>query len=319
MPLPLHPEMDALIAQRAASSPQENDVASRRKAWNSFSEQLRQGSVTDVGVEDKTIDCRDGPVAVRIYRPRGSEAMPAPCTVYFHGGGFVLGDLDSSDFVAAGIAEQTGCIVVSIDYPLAPENPFPAPFDASYGCVEWLSRNGEAWGIDVDRIALAGDSAGGNLACAVCIAARDRAGPKIVAQALAYPWISADMSLPARIEFASGYGLTAVGLEWYASHYIDSDVHRQAPYAFPLNATNFKNLPPSWVHIAQCDPVRDDGRLFAQRVIADGGQVSFREAPRTVHAFLRAGFLGPAAAREFRLFTSFLKRQLMSEDSHESY
>lgn len=310
MTFPLHPEMEALIAQRAASSPVANDVASRRRAWNGFSETLKQGNSTDLDVEDQAIACTCGTVAVRIYRPKTSKTALMPCAVYFHGGGFALGDLDSSDFVAAGIAEQADCVVVSIDYPLSPEHPYPAPFDASYGCVEWLWRNGASWGIDVGKIAVAGDSAGGNLACAVCIAARDRGGPRIVAQALAYPWISADMSLPARREFAAGYGLTTAGLEWYLSQYVSSDMQKTEPYAFPLNAASFEGLPSAWVHIAQCDPVRDDGRLLAQRIIADGGEVSFREAPKTVHAFLRARFLGAAAAEEFRLFTSFLRRQL---------
>ncbi|CAN5378824.1 alpha/beta hydrolase [soil metagenome] len=307
----LHPEMQVLVSRRKATSATDESLEARRKAWTIYSLTLAAERPTDLGVRDTVIEHSGLVIPVRIYTPPGAAGKSMPCVVYLHGGGFMLGDLDSSDFIAWGIADQASCIVVSVDYPLSPEHPYPVAFDASYACTEWLYLNGSSVGIDTSRIAIAGDSAGANLAAAVCLAARDRGGPAIVAQALAYPWLTHETAAPSRTKFAQGPGLTTDGLVAYGDAYIGNVATNQRdPYAWPLHAENFADLPPAWVHVAERDPARDDGRRYAAALIGAGVELGFREAPHTIHAFLRARFAGPMAASEFGRFTAFLKHAL---------
>jgi len=307
----LHADMEVLLSQRKATAPASQSLEARRAAWTAYSRTLAQPRPPGMRVEDVTLAMPHRQVPVRIYRPADPACTGlAPCTIYLHGGGFVLGDLDSSDFIAWGIAEQARCIVVSVDYALSPEHPFPAAFDDTCACMAWVARHGEEWGMDPNRLAIAGDSAGANLAAAACLASRDRGGPRLLAQALAYPWLTHDDRVQSRKLFALGPGLTTAGLRDYGAAYIGEAREPLGPYAWPLQAQDLSGLPPALIHTAARDPVRDDGREYAARLCLAGVDVCHIEAPGTIHAFLRARFAGPMAAAQFARFAAFLRRRL---------
>ena len=304
----IHPEMQALMAARKPA-PAGETVEQARAAWTLYSAALAQPHPAGMAVYDRTIPSDDRDVAVRVYRPEGPDG-PLPCIIYLHGGGFMKGDLDSSDTNAWGYAEETGACVISVDYRLTPEHPHPAAFDDCYGVLCWLSREGGTVGIDAARIAIVGDSAGGSLTAALCLASRDRHGPAIVAQAMIFPCLGTDLSSPSYVEHANAPGLATSNMEKYYRYYLADCEDPDDPYARPDRAKDFSSLPPAFVHAAEIDPLRDDGRVYASKLALAGGSVVYREAKRMTHGFLRARLLGPPAAAEFRAGCEFLRQHL---------
>ena len=304
----LHPDMRVLIEARAAAGTPVT-IDEQRAAWTAYSGALSQPYPVDMDVADRELALGRGAVPVRVYRA-AKAAAAAPAVIYSHGGGFMKGDLDSSDSFAWGVAEETGAVVVSVDYRLAPEHPFPAAFDDVYGTLEYLAANPAEFGIDAGRIALCGDSAGGNLSAAVSLAARDRDGPKIAAQSLIYPGTGLDQSGGSYEENAEAPGLTTASTVKYRDWYMPRDEDRSNPYARPVLAENFANLPPAYIHTAQHDPIRDDGVIYAEKLRAAGGDVVYRLAEGMIHGFLRARFAGPGAGAEFLAITDWLKAKL---------
>ncbi len=304
----MHPDMQVLLDARTPPPPGQT-IDENRAAWTTYSQKLSQPAPGDMIVFDRTIptDARDVPV--RVYHPNKGSA-PRPCILYMHGGGFMKGDLDSSDSIAWGFAQETGASLVSVDYALAPEHPYPAAFNDCYGSLSWLAENGGEIDVDVARLAVAGDSAGGNLAAALCLAARDRNGPSILAQALVYPGTGLDQDQGSYVEHAEGPGLTTAGTQQYRDWYLPHDTETTDPYARPVMASDFSNLPPAHVHSAEIDPIRDDGRVFASKMALAGNQVTYREAKGMIHGFMRARFTGAGAAAQFQAICDFLKRHL---------
>lgn len=287
--------------------PAEMSVEELRHAWSVYTQALARPAATDLTIADREIPTADYSVPVRIYR---SSAQSEACILYMHGGGFIKGDLDSSDSIAWGVAKQTNATVVSVDYRLTPEHPYPAAFNDCYGVLCWLAEHSESVGIDARRIALLGDSAGANLATALCLAARDRNGPHIAAQANIYPGYGGDTTVGSYVEHADGPLLTTESVRKYMSIYTQGATHAQDPYALPLQASDLSNLPPALVHTAEIDPIREDGRRYAAALALAGNSVVFREAKGMLHGFLRARFGGPAAAAEFDAMCRFLQAQL---------
>ena len=304
----MHPDMNVLVEARTPPPPGQT-IEENRAAWTEYSQKLSEPAPADMTVFDRAIPTPGRDVPVRVYHPAGSRALRA-CIVYMHGGGFMKGDLDSSDSIAWGFAEQTGASVISIDYQLAPEHPYPAAFDDCYGVLTWLADNGGEVDVDGSRIAVAGDSAGGNLSAALCLAARDRAGPRITAQALVYPGTGLEQDQGSYIENAHGPGLTTAGTMQYRDWYLPHDTATTDPYARPIMAEDFANLPPAHVHSAEIDPIRDDGRVFASKLALAGNLVTYREAKGMIHGFMRARFKGAGAAAEFQAVCDFLKTHL---------
>ena len=304
----MHPDMKILTEARPPPPPGQT-IEENRAAWTEYSQKLSEPAPRDMTVFDRTISTPAGHVLVRVYHPGATQA-PGACIVYMHGGGFMKGDLDSSDSIAWGFAEKTGASVISVDYRLAPEHPYPAAFDDCYGVLTWLADNGGDIDVDGRRFAVAGDSAGGNLAAALCLAARDRGGPKIMAQALIYPGTGLDQDRGSYIENADGPGLTTAGTKQYRDWYLPHDTDTTDPYARPIMATDFANLPSAHVHSAEIDPIRDDGRVFASKLALAGNLVTYREAKGMIHGFMRARFKGAGAAAEYQAVCDFLKNQL---------
>ena len=309
----MHPDMQPLLDARertnALLGPRSEAPAEARLWWNTYAGILAQPHPDDMRVVDRTIPTAAHDVPVRVYQPAGASGA-RPCVLYMHGGGFMLGDLDSSDSNAWGYAQGTGATVVSVDYRLTPEHPYPAAFDDCYGVLEWLAANPDALGIDPGRIAVAGDSAGGTLGAALSLATRDRGGPPIAAQALIYGWFGLEQDSESYVAFAAGPGLTTSSMRLFDRLYLPDDPDSADPYARPVRALDFSGLPPALVHAAGMDPIRDDSRFFAARLALAGADVTYREARGMIHGFLRARFGGPAARAEFAVACAFLRQHL---------
>jgi acetyl esterase len=236
-------------------------------------------------VVDRGIPGPAGTLPVRIYK--SGAPSPAPVLVYFHGGGWVCGNLDTHDSLCRALANAARCVVVSVDYRLAPEHPFPAPVEDAYAATAWVSDNGARLGADPTRLAVGGDSAGGALAAAVCLMARDRGGPAITCQLLNYPATDYAFDTASYVENASGYQLTREGMIWFWNHYLATPADGCHPYASPLRAEDFSGLPPAIVITAEFDPLRDEGEEYARRLMAAGVPVHLLSYPGLIHNFVR--------------------------------
>lgn len=306
-----HPDMAELLAAKDAL-PATTASDTLRAGWNNYAAAMQRPYPAGMLVGDIPLACpgagTDGRILTRFYRPAGLQ-HPAPCVVYLHGGAFIKGSLDSGDPVAWGIADQVHAITVGVEYRLAPDNPFPAGVEDCYAVVQHLASHAAALGIDPTRIALWGDSAGGNMAAAVCLMARDRGGPAIAAQVLVYPCLTDDMSADSYTRYAEA-PVRAEGIDRAWSLYLGAGRPTANGYAAPLKAPNLANLPPAFVHYAEIDCLADDSPAYAARLQAAGNQVTLRCAERFIHGFVRARFSGPVAAAEYDLPCGFLRRHL---------
>ena len=305
----IHPDMQILAAARAPAGKFDSSIAGQRAAWEEYSNALYQPPPPSMRVADEVVPAKHGEIKVRVYRPATAPASAAAAILYMHGGGFMKGDLDSSETIAWGFAEQTSAIVVSVDYRLAPEHPYPAAVDDCWATLLWLHETAAEHGINPSKIAVAGDSAGGNLAAVLCLMARDKGGPAIACAALVYPGTGLDQDYPSYREFAEGQGLSLAATRGYRDMYLPHDRETDDPYARPIMAKDFSGLPPFWVHSAESDPIRDDGREFAAKLAQAGVNVTYREAKGMVHGFMRARFGGSAARREYDLICRFMSEQ----------
>ncbi|MCA8929070.1 MAG: alpha/beta hydrolase [Alphaproteobacteria bacterium] len=306
-----HPEMQPLIDARAAQKPA-TTLEDMRAVFDAAAAAVKPPRPDGLEVQDSTMPRLDGqPVPVRIYRPKGLGKR-APCVVYIHGGGFMKGSPETSDSTGWGLAVDARAVCVSVDYRLAPEHKHPDPFDDCYGVVAHIAAHAADLGIDASRIAVAGDSAGGCLTAAVCLAARDRAGPAIAAQVLVYPCLTDDLSAPSFAYNADPPGLTTASMKQYWDWYLGEGVRSNDPYATPACATDLSRLPPTFVVTAEYDPLYNDGFDYARRLKAAGVPVTYRCAARFIHGFLRLRDGGPAARAEFAALTGFLRQRLGS-------
>ncbi|QLH84468.1 alpha/beta hydrolase [Halosimplex pelagicum] len=231
---------------------------------------------------DLTIPGPDGEVPARRYRPIG--AGPYPTVVFYHGGGFVLGNLDSHDLLCRHLTAASGCEVVAVDYRLAPEHPFPAAVEDAYAALEWAAADPDV--LDPDGgLAVAGDSAGGNLAAVAALMAAERDGPDLDYQSLVYPAVGTREEQDSMQEY-TGYVLSEDDIRWFDRCYYGSEIHRRNPYADPSRACDLSGVPPATVVTAGFDPLRDGGIAYARRLVGDGVSVRFRNYPDMVHGFV---------------------------------
>ena len=239
-------------------------------------------------VEDRRIPGPDSEIPIRVYSP--SRADRQPILVFYHGGGFRLGDLDSYDAICRDLAARSGAIIVSVGYRLAPEHVYPAAVDDSYAALEWVHAHAADIGGDATRLAVGGDSAGGNLAAAVSLKARDLAGPPLVFQLLIYPALNfAEMETESHKLFAEGYIIGGAAHEFTRDAYVPNPADRRHPYASPLLANDLTDLPPALVIAAEFDPLRDEGEMYAQKLADAGVQARATRYEGVPHAFLYAG------------------------------
>ena len=308
----LHPDM-AILTEAQKGAYGGATIAEQREAWGRYTASIAEPPPDTLAVRDTELPGTHHPtghrVKVRVYRPKNA-AGAVPCVIYMHGGGFMKGDLDSSDPIAWGFAAQTGAVVVSVDYRLTPEHPYPAAFHDCLAVLRHLAAEPADFGIDPARIGVAGDSAGGHLAASLCLAARDGIAPAPVCQAVIYTVTGTDMTMPSYTDNATGYGLTTAACRDYYRILLTRPEYQADPHARPAIVENLAGLPPAFVHSAEFDPVRDDGRLYAARLALAGVDVTYREARGMIHGFMRARFKGAAARAEYDAICNFLRERL---------
>ena len=235
------------------------------------------------GIENRTVPGPAGPIPVRVYRPVEGDARPG--FIYFHGGGFVICNLDTHDRECRSLANASGCTVISVDYRLAPEHKFPAAVDDAYAATDYIAQHAAEFRIDPERIAVGGDSAGGTLATVVTMLARDRGGPRLKFQLLVYPLVDVEDHSPSMQEYEKDHFLTREGMDWFLGHYLRPE-DRKHPHVSPMNATNFRDLPPAMIVTAECDPLRDQGEAYARKLQAAGVAVELKRYEGMIHPFL---------------------------------
>ena len=279
--MPLHPEYEALLRQAAAADVPplvELPVAVARRMFRDM-----QPAAPDVPV-GTVVDADANGVPVRVYRPDGDG--PFPVVMMFHGGGWVLGDLETADCQSREVCNGAGVLVVSVDYRLAPEHRCPAAAEDCYQATAWIAGHAARFDGDASRLAVAGDSAGGNLAAVVAQMARDQGGPEIAFQLLVYPVTDGRLNTPSYRENADGYLLTAQSMRWFWNQYAPGAEERLRPRASPLLATDLSNLPPALVMTAEFDPLRDEGEAYADALGAVGVAAEKIRYQGFIHGFL---------------------------------
>ncbi|MFU8868923.1 alpha/beta hydrolase [Natronococcus sp.] len=230
---------------------------------------------------DRTIPGPAGELDARLYLPEANG--PFPTIVFFHGGGYVLGSIETHDWLCRQLTRESGCAVLSVDYRLAPEHPFPAAVEDAYAAVEWAAANPDAIA-GTGRLAVAGDSAGGALAAVAALMAAERDGPEIAYQALLYPSVGIEPDQPSMRDHA-GIVLEADDMAWFRNCYYESDVHERNPYADPTNAGDVSGVAPATVVTAGFDPLRDGGRAYAEQLVGDGVATRYENYEAMVHGF----------------------------------
>jgi len=297
--MPLDPQVEQVLERvRAAGHPEYWQMTPEAaRAFHEEQAPVLDATPTPVHrVEDRTLPGPGGDVPVRVYVPRAAGA-PLPALLWLHGGGHVIGSVASYDPLCRRLALRAECVVASVDYRLAPEHKFPAAVEDSFAALEWMARSARTLGADPGRIAVGGDSAGGNLAAVTAILARDAGGPPLVFQLLAYPATAPAPDSPSQRALGEGYLLTRRTIEWFQAHYRrDEDDRRDFRYA-PLLCPDLSGLPPALVQVAEYDPLHDEGVAYAGRLREAGNRVEVIDYPGLVHAFLSMSGAVDAGAR----------------------
>lgn len=287
----LYPEVRAFLeANQAAGGPAIETLApaeARQAALDAL--KTTAGPSEEIArVENVAIPQSGRPIPIRIFTPEGEGSFP--CLVYFHGGGWVLCDLDTHEPVCRAIARRAGAVVIAVDYPLSPEQKFPAAVDDCYAALQWIAANAGRWRIDPRRIAVGGDSAGGNLSTVMCLKTRAQGGAPLALQALVYPVTNlASFDTPSYSEFAVDHHLTRTEMEWFRHLYLARAEDALSPYASPLLAPDLSGLPPAVVITAECDPLRDEGEAYARRLAEAGVEVACTRYAGMIHPFFSLG------------------------------
>jgi acetyl esterase len=259
-------------------------VVEARRLSSEMAKTLAGPPVNVANVRNLIVPTTEVEIQVRVYAPKEDRDLPA--LIYFHGGGWVVGDLDGADWICRSLAVAADCAVFSVDYRLAPENKFPIPVEDCYQVTRWIIENGPAERIDPKRVAAGGDSAGGNLATAVCLMARDRGGPPLVYQLLLYPITNHAFNTQSYKDCANGYYLTAEDMKWFWNHYLRAEIDGRNPYASPLVAKDLSSLPPALIITAEFDPLRDEGEAYAVRLQKAGVPTKISRYNGIIHGFL---------------------------------
>jgi acetyl esterase len=285
----LHPQCKAFLDTIAASGekPMEQFAVAEARMMPRALEEFGGPQEPVAQVENRVIAGQVQPIPLRIYRPTIAERLPG--LVYFHGGGFVICDLDSHDRQCRGLANASGCVVVAVDYRLAPEHKFPAAPEDAYAATCHVAEHSAEFGIDPNRLAVGGDSAGGNLATVVTLMARDRGRPALRFQLLIYPVVDWEDDSPSMREYANDHFLTRELMDWFFGHYFASAADARTPYASPMNAADVRGLPPAMIITAECDLLRDQGEAYAWKLQDAGVPVELKRYEGMIHPFFNLG------------------------------
>ena len=300
------PYLEEAVAGRLVPLHEEN-VVERRARMAELRRRSAPPLPDDVRVETRAAAAAGRRLDVRLYRPAGGDG-PRPCILYIHGGGWMYGSPEQSDVTCVRFCQHTGAVVASPRYRLAPEHSFPAAFEDCLAVLDWIAEGGAAPAVDAARIAVTGESSGGNLAAALALAARDRGGPAIRLQVLNYPALGTDFATTSYRENAAAPILSRDEMMYFWKAYLGDGLDSGDSRAVPLKAEDFSNLPPAHIVTAEYDPLRDDGSLYAEKLKAAGAPVVLHNAPRLPHGFMRAwsasadaGSLAEGMCRAFRI------------------
>jgi acetyl esterase len=269
----------AALAESKKPGFHELPVAEGRKAFEGLTQLFGTGP-DDVSIEDRRL----AEVPVRIYRPKALEAKNLPAVVYFHGGGFVFGSIETHDALCRRLCSESKAALVSVGYRMAPEHPYPAPLNDCYEVTQYVAEHTSELGFHPKKIVVAGDSAGGGLAAAVAIKARNTSGPKIRAQVLIYPAVDAACDSKTYALFAQGFGLSKSAMQWYWKQYLGDKEPKV--YSSPAKAQSFKDLPETILITAQYDVLREEGEVFAKKLQESGVKVAHRRYDGVLHGFV---------------------------------
>lgn len=284
----MHPQVQELVEKIAASdfkAIQDMTPDEARAQYMTMVELRAEEPKAMDKVENRSVPGPGGDIPVRIYRPAG-VGDAAPCTVFFHGGGHVFGDLDTHDTLCRNLADATPCVLIAVDYRLAPEHKFPAAAEDAYAALVWVADNAAELNIDPARIVICGDSAGGNLVAVSALQAREQGGPAICHQIAVYPVADYGCDTSSYEKYATGYGmLEADAMRWFREHYLRDEADRENWLAAPLKAESFAGLPPATVILAECDVLHDEGAAYADALEAAGVPVERRVFEGMIHGF----------------------------------
>jgi len=285
--MPLDPQAQKIVDAMAALGLKAVEDSTPEEARESMRTRTAAlGPFDDVAaVVDHRLPVEGGEITVRVYSPGGRG--PHPALVFYHGGGWVIGDLYTHDGVCRSLTNAAGCVVASVDYRLAPESKYPVAARDSYAALRWLVADAARLGVDPRRVAVGGDSAGGNLAAVVALMACERGGPAIAHQVLIYPVTNHGLDTPSYHENATGYVLTREAMRWFWRHYLAREAQGREPYASPLLAPSLAGLPPALVITAECAPLRDEGEAYAARLRDAGVPVTLTRYAGMFHGFFR--------------------------------
>jgi acetyl esterase len=284
----LHPQIVNAIAamQRAGLKPIEQLIPDEARRQMEETANSRKAEPLPVArIEERAIPGPAGPIRARLYWPETAGGA-VPAIAYYHGGGHVIGSLDTHDLIARNLCHGAEALVASIDYRMGPEHKFPAAVEDSFAALEWLFANAASLGADPDRLGVHGDSAGANLAAVVALMARDRGAPRLRLQSLVYPVADYTLSAPSYETYAEGYGLLTRGaMQWFQRHYLRSPEDAEDWRASPIKAPRLAGAAPAIVVTAECDVLHDDGANYADALRRAGVAVEYREFPGMIHAF----------------------------------
>jgi acetyl esterase len=311
--MPLDPVLGALFAQMPmmANFPMwDRTPTEARRAFKTFC-QFAEPQMPIGKIENLEAPGPGGPVKLRVYTPIAAGGAALPGLVFFHGGGFVVGDLDCYEALCRTLANESGCRVVSVDYRLAPEHKFPAAVDDCFAALKWIEANAMDHGIDANRIAVAGDSAGGNLAAVMCLLAKDNKNvPNIDFQVLIYPATAYGIGTSEDI-YGQGYFLTSETMKWFFAHYVPEGADLSDPRLSPLEAKDMSGLPPAYIVTAGFDPLRDSGVRYAEKLKTAGVAVAHVDYPSMIHGFFSMQGLVPLASEAIAAAAHAVKEALV--------
>ncbi len=309
----LHPQARALldlIDQRAAPAVHEQTPLEARESYRARRFFTQPDAQPVAHVRELTADGPHGPIAMRLYRPTPETSSALPVLVYFHGGGWVIGDLDTHDALCRALANGSGCTVVSVDYRMGPEHRFPAAVDDCLAATYWVRRNAAALNVNPDKLAVGGDSAGGNLAAVIALAARNAGDLPVAYQLLIYPATVQRRVTRSGAVNGQGLLLTVDSMRYFHDHYIDDDRHDHDWRAAPLLCDDLGRLPPALVLTAGFDPLRDEGIEYAHRLTQAGNRATLVSFERQIHGFITMGKVIDEAEEAVAMCAAALKRAL---------
>lgn len=308
----LDPEAKTLLEQiaKAARPPIHTlSAVEARRVYRESRLPLQPDPPDVASTDDRQITGPHGPISIRYYRPHGSQPNDRlPALMYFHGGGFTIGDIETHDIVCRTLANNGRCAVVSVDYRMGPEHKFPKAVDDCWAATQWVATNAGALHLDPNRLAVGGDSAGGNLATVVALLARDAGAPKLVFQLLIYPTTTLHHDTPSTKELAQGYVLTIDSMLYFREAYLNSVEDRSNWRASPLLASDVSRLPPALVLTAGYDPIKDEGKAYAEKLKTAGVEVTYSSYDGMIHGFITMGKVLRAANRALDECGAVLRR-----------